>query len=182
MALCGFVALVFMTILPGSIRAETPEADLSDRQQALNELALDIISEHPNIPHIASDQARNRVGRATFIDVREAKEFAVSRIPGAVHINDAEALIAFAREHDQPLVLYCSVGQRSAEFTRVLHEAGLDHAVNFVGSIFAWGNLQYGLEDDLGPVDHVHPYSWLWGWQYLDKQLHAYEGRSAATH
>ena len=177
--LCVVLAACYLIGASGAAGSPAPgsviSAVVSDRQRALNELVQDIREAYPEIAHIDVEEALQRHGKATFVDVRETKEFAVSRIPGAVHIGDAEALLAYARAHSGPLVLYCSVGQRSADFTRLLHEAGHSQAVNFGGSIFAWGNHRLPLENDSGAVEAVHPFDWFWGWRYLDADLHATE-------
>ncbi|MEM9620031.1 MAG: rhodanese-like domain-containing protein [Pseudomonadota bacterium] len=165
------VGLFCAVLVP--VQAEQP----SPRQAALTDLARDIVEQYPDIPHVDVHALQDRLAGVTLIDVREPAEFAVSRIPGAININDADTLLAFARTHDKPLVLYCSVGRRSADFTELLHRAGEAQAVNFVGSIFAWGNQGMALEDDQGTTDAVHPYNWFWGWRYLDAQLHASKPR-----
>ena len=146
----------------------------SARQQALTELTEEIRRDHPRIPHLDIEEVRAQGDNIVFIDVREPREYAVSHIPGAIHINDRDSLLSFAQEHsDTTLVLYCSVGRRSAELTDYLHEQGALQAVNFVGSIFAWGNQNLPLKNEDGPTKFVHPYNWFWGWQYLDAELHA---------
>lgn len=70
-----------------------------------------------------------------LVDVRADRESAVSMIPGAI--------TAAAYERDphawagQRIVPYCTVGFRSARYTRRLLRRGVD-AVNFHGSIMGW--------------------------------------------
>jgi rhodanese-related sulfurtransferase len=70
-----------------------------------------------------------------LVDVRSARETAVSIIPGAV-TRDAYERNA-SRYRDYRIVPYCTVGVRSGRYTRKLLEQGVD-AVNFEGSIIAW--------------------------------------------
>ncbi len=152
-------------------------AEVSARQAALSKLAQEIVSDHPDIPHIGLGALREKTEQVLLIDVREPKEFAVSRIPGAINISAPEALLQYAQNHDGPLVLYCSVGRRSADLTAYLHAQGITHATNFVGSILPWGNAGLPLLDDQGATELVHPNNWFWGWQYLDDALHATKPR-----
>ena len=146
-----------------------PPAGADDQpQSALAGLMDEIEQKYPNTPHIRLDQAKARLSTAIFVDVRQPQEYAVSRIPGAINVHDPDELLAFASATNEPIVLYCSVGYRSAERAKQLRDAGLTNVTNFTGSIFAWANENLRLEDDLGPTDDVHPYNWYWGWRYLD--------------
>jgi len=106
-----------------------------------------------------------------LIDVREAEEFAVSHIPGAINISSKSALLDFAKNSDRDIVLYCSVGRRSAKLTEYLHGNGQSQASNFSGSIFEWANHGRALQNKEGPVKAVHPYNWYWGWRYLRDEV-----------
>ena len=154
-------------------------AEQQARQEALFQLTQDIRAEFADIPHWDLPQLQQHLSDVVLIDVREPKEFAVSRIPGAHNITERSALAAFVRQQDKPVVLYCSVGWRSAELTAYLHELNQTQVVNFAGSIFAWGNSGGALEDELGPVKRVHPYNWFWGWRYLSSELHATKARTS---
>ncbi|MEM6999711.1 MAG: rhodanese-like domain-containing protein [Pseudomonadota bacterium] len=174
----GSTGLLVYLCLAWFAPAGVAQSGVSERHGALLKLADEIVRQHPNISHINLLEAQARQGKVTFIDVRTPGEFAVSRIPGAINISDGQALLEYARQHpQQQLVLYCSVGRRSAKFTELLHSQGVSQASNFVGSIFAWGNVGLGLENDAGMTKAVHPFNWFWGWRYLDASLHASQPR-----
>ena len=154
------------------IQAPHALSQSSAQEIALHELAQEIRSDHPDVPHLNLDEVLHRMGQFTLIDVRDPKEFEVSQIPGAVNIHEPEALLKFANEHQGDLLLYCSVGLRSAQLTELLHSQGATHATNFVGSIFAWGNQGLTLTNEQGETDFVHPYNWFWGWRYLNSDRH----------
>ena len=98
-------------------------------------------------------------GRApTLIDVRGPAERAVSTLPGAIDLDRFEADPAL---HDQPVVLYCTIGARSGEAARKLRAQGVD-AHNLVGSILAWTHAQGPLENAEGPTRAVHVYGATW--------------------
>ena len=57
---------------------------------------------------------------------------------------------AFAR--DTPIVVYCSVGYRSARVARWLGRQGFTNVRNLDGSLFAWANEGRPMEADGRPV------------------------------
>ena len=76
-----------------------------------------------------------------LIDVREPNEWDIVNIPGAVLIPKGEFLSGKALESlptDQPIVLHCKVGGRSAEVLAVVKGAGYSDAVHVGGGILAW--------------------------------------------
>lgn len=109
-----------------------------------------------------------------LIDTRSAAEFADSRLPGALHVPSAGAVLALLErmpQHGQ-VVLYCSVGYRSAALaqqlqTRLRGQKAPDF-FNLEGSLFEWANRGLPLEDARGPTQQVHPYDARWG-VYLDR-------------
>ncbi|CAN5567124.1 adenylyltransferase/sulfurtransferase MoeZ [soil metagenome] len=84
-------------------------------------------------------------GRRTFtlVDVREPNEYEINRIPGSVLIPKGEFLSGEALgklPQDQPVVLHCKVGARSAEALAVMHGAGFADSVHVGGGVVAWVN------------------------------------------
>jgi rhodanese-related sulfurtransferase len=79
---------------------------------------------------------------SVLIDVREDDEWAAGRIDGSVHVpmNLVPQRLNYEPEtfaSDQPLVIVCAVGGRSAHVTAWLLQNGVD-AVNLDGGISAW--------------------------------------------
>ena len=82
--------------------------------------------------------------------------------PGAEAASLASALAGVDRQRD--VVVYCSVGVRSAGVARRLREAGFAHIENLEGSIFAWANEGRPIVTASGaPAATVHPYDAVWG-------------------
>lgn len=105
-----------------------------------------------------------------LVDVRESREFAVSRLPGAVRLDpeagDEEALgLIRAHRAGRPVLFYCSVGVRSSELAqrlqRQLAKEGAPSA-NLAGGIFAWAKQGRALESPEGPTRRVHGYDRTW--------------------
>ena len=106
-----------------------------------------------------------------LIDVRKAKEFRVSRIPGAVNQTRFGKIRDLIQDPNKKAVLYCSVGYRSAKLVEKLKAKGFNEAYNLTGSIFEWANQGNRLVNDQGETLFVHPYNDHWG-QLLDANRH----------
>ncbi len=123
-----------------------------------------------------------------LVDVREADEYAVSRLDGALRIDpgasasDVAALIG-KRAAGAEIVFYCSVGQRSSAMAQRAQSAlarGGAHGVhNLQGGIFAWRNGKRPVVNDWGPTEYVHPYNEKWGRLLDNADLGAYSPQGA---
>ena len=98
------------------------------------------------------DAVRGRLDRGErfhLVDVREDDEVAVDRIAGARHIGrgvlerDVETLIP---GKDEPIVLYCGGGFRSALAADNLQRMGYTNVVSMDGGIRAWREAHYPIE------------------------------------
>jgi rhodanese-related sulfurtransferase len=99
-----------------------------------------------------------------LVDVRTEAEWNVSHLPGARRVEPgAAAEAAFPRlDKAAPIVTYCAIGYRSAEFATRLKAAGFSNVRNLEGSIFEWGNEHRPLVHDGQTVTKVHPYDRFW--------------------
>lgn len=98
-----------------------------------------------------------------LLDVRQATEYAVSHLPGARHLPTVAAIQAVYPALDSPLILYCSVGYRSARLAQQLQVVGYSRVLNLEGSIFEWHNRGYPIVANNTPTQRVHPYNQTWG-------------------
>ncbi|HEY5171569.1 MAG TPA: molybdopterin-synthase adenylyltransferase MoeB [Acidimicrobiia bacterium] len=95
------------------------------------------------IREIQPADAEPRVGKATFLDVRELDEFEQGMIPGAVFIprghleSQVENKIP---DHDAPVIVYCAGGIRSAFAAKTLHDLGYTDVVSMAGGFGRWKN------------------------------------------
>lgn len=133
----------------------------------------------PGLPQIEVDALARELAvpdapPLVLLDVRTAREHAVSHLPGAHHAPDLPAALAVlaGRPADTRIVAYCSVGVRSARLAAALRERGFERVGNLRGSIFAWANRGLPLRDARGPVRQVHPFDAAWG-RLLDPALRA---------
>lgn len=141
----------------GSIEP-TSDAEKLDRIDAMT---ADIAADFPNVP-VVSPRELDRLLKSldvVVVDAREERERAVSIIPGAIA---HEAFDATKSEFaDQRVVVYCTIGQRSAQYVQQLREAGID-AWNLEGSIVAWTHVGGELVNDDGPTRRLHVYGARW--------------------
>ena len=137
-----------------------------------------IAARYPGVPHIGTDSLARRLEeraapRPLLLDVRTRKEYAVSHLPGAVYAGpEGEAISTDSLSRGTPIVVYCSVGYRSAGVVERLEEAGFTNVSNLKGSIFRWANEGRPLYRASERVFQVHPYDEKWG-RLLDESLHA---------
>ena len=141
---------------------------------------------YSDIGHLSPDallKMEGHSGQLILLDAREAEEFEVSRIPGAIRI-DPEAttrqfLAAAGDPSGKTLVVYCSVGARSSALVRRVRERlqqkGAKGVYNLSGGIFRWHNEQRHLIDDAGGTDYVHKFDGYWG-QLVHRQELAVPG------
>lgn len=130
-----------------------------------------IDSRFPNIPTVEIDVLEIWKHREDIllIDVREKEEFLVSHLMGAKNRTSVEDFQHTSK--DKRMVLYCSVGYRSAKLVHALKQAGFSRVYNLRGSIFAWANAGKPVYRTGKITTFVHPYNEIWG-QLLDKKYH----------
>lgn len=157
------------------------------RWSAVNRM---IEAQYPGVPTVTTDSLAERLGdaeadtavvRPMLLDARAPEEYAVSHLPGARPIDpEADAYPALdSLARDTPIVVYCSVGYRSAGVTSRLREAGFTDVANLEGSIFRWANEGRPVYRSGKRVATVHPFDSQWG-QLLTDSLHAYGPPAAA--
>ena len=115
--------------------------------------------------------------RPVIFDARTSGEFHVSHLRGAVQISNAKAATkalarlldadeSTANDSDQTvpaIVVYCSVGYRSAKVVDQLIKKGVQNIYNLEGSIFQWFNEGRPVYRGDVQVDEVHPFDATWG-------------------
>jgi rhodanese-related sulfurtransferase len=83
-------------------------------------------------------EARELVGTAAFLDVREAYEYDAGHVEGALHIPIGEVAARWEEvPRDRQVVVVCQVGQRSGLVAEFLRARGL-RAHNLEGGLEAW--------------------------------------------
>ncbi len=78
-------------------------------------------------------------GAITLIDVREPREFAAERIPGALNFPLSTFEPAAVPHHpDRPVVFHCQAGRRSEKAAALAREAGAGGDRHLAGGLNAW--------------------------------------------
>lgn len=76
---------------------------------------------------------------AAVIDVRTAAEYRTGHIPGSLNVPlDTLQQVSAAWNKDQPVVVYCATGARSAQAAAYLVGAGFRKVYDLTGGIAAW--------------------------------------------
>ena len=134
--------------------------------------------EYPGIEFISSAQLFQKYQDESaeiplVIDVREDDEFLISHLENAVNLETGELISRIVADKDAPIVVYCSVGYRSAGVAVELAELGYSNVVNLRHSLFEWANNDYPMVNGAGDTEKVHPFNDAWG-VLVEKSRHLY--------
>jgi len=133
-----------------------------------DEIEQEIRASFPDVETITVAELAQRLRDGTappLLDVRTREEYAVSHLPHAGRATTIEESFAVLDgvSQDREVVVYCSVGYRSAELARALRAQGFTNVKNLEGSIFEWANEGHPLEREGLEVGVVHPFDENWG-------------------
>ena len=100
-----------------------------------------------------------------LIDARTKPEYQVSHLRDALLIDPSRPSLRPLKTlaKNDPIVVYCSVGYRSARLAHWLGGQGYTNVRNLAGSIFQWANEDRPVFRDDRPTTEVHPYDRRWG-------------------
>ena len=141
-----------------------------------------IQSEFPGVQSVSTDVVFtwfevSDVKRPIIVDVRKDVEFRVSHLDNALHLESAEAISSVISERglgkDTEIIVYCSVGYRSASVAAELQARGFTKVLNLEHSLFEWANKGYPMTSASGSTNKVHPFNKAWS-VLIDDSLHAY--------
>jgi rhodanese-related sulfurtransferase len=139
-------------------------------------LKLLIRTQFPKVRHISVNELANWLesdlvelptkGRSpVLLDARTEAEYAVSHLENAERIDpERQDFSNLKLPLETPIVVYCSVGYRSARVVDRLQHAGFTQVMNLEGSIFQWANQGKPIYSQGQSVRRVHPYSPAWGY------------------
>jgi sulfur-carrier protein adenylyltransferase/sulfurtransferase len=95
------------------------------------------------IQEAAPTEVEPRLGSSTFIDIREQDEYEQGTIPGSLFIPRGHLESKIENQvvdKDQPIVLFCASGVRSAFGTDTLNQLGYTNVTNMTGGFQQWKN------------------------------------------
>jgi rhodanese-related sulfurtransferase len=120
--------------------------------------------EYPDVANI-STQELAKLTNVVLLDVRTLDEYKASHLPSAERFDESNSVAAkdlFAKlSKNAPIVVYCSVGVRSAAAAKRLTAQGYTQVKNLRGSAFMWANEGRPLEGPSAPK--LHPFNSRWG-------------------
>lgn len=133
--------------------------------------------EFPAVSFISTQQLNEsrqaKTSSPKVFDVREPEEFAVSHLPGAINNSQSADIAELVSNKNTEIVVYCSVGYRSAAVADELASLGYTNVRNLKHSIFEWAEKGYPLVNSEGSIESVHPFNRAWG-ALIDDSLHQY--------
>ena len=150
------LAVVLITLgLASRLRPETLAPLIEARFPEVEWIDAETLYQSMNAPESAAP---------LLLDVRTEEEFAVSHLRGAVRVEPGQReLESLAIDRDLTVVVYCSVGYRSAAIVDALRASGASDVRNLTGGIFAWANEGRPVFKNGQPATTVHSYGPLWG-------------------
>ena len=97
------------------------------------------------VPHITATELKQRLDQGDdiqIIDVREAHELAVAKMPGTIHIPLGQVVSRMSEiDPNRETVVHCKMGGRSAKAIEALKRSGFTgNLINLHGGITAWSN------------------------------------------
>ena len=96
-----------------------------------------------SIPHISAVELKQRLDQGEdiqIVDVREAHELAIAKMPGTIHIPLGQVVSRMSDiDPNRETVVHCKMGGRSAAAIAALKRAGFTGSLtNLTGGIIAW--------------------------------------------
>ncbi len=97
------------------------------------------------MPEITATELKQRLDRGDdiqIIDVREADEVAIAKMPGTTHIPLGQVVNRMTEiDSNRDTVVHCKMGGRSAKAIEALKRSGFSgNLINLKGGITAWSN------------------------------------------
>ena len=105
------------------------------------ELLAQVKSEIDEISTIEAHERLESSDGSLFVDVREPDEWDEGHVPGAIYTGRGRLesrIEGLVPDKSRPLVVYCSVGSRSAFAAKALEELGYADVVNLAGGFADW--------------------------------------------
>jgi rhodanese-related sulfurtransferase len=114
---------------------------------------------------LASWLADSSRQQPVLLDARTETEYSVSHLADAARIDPYRPLLRplKGQQQDVPIVVYASVGYRSARVADWLKRQGYTNVQNLEGGIFRWANEGRPIFRQGGATTEVHPYQPRWG-------------------
>ncbi len=113
----------------------------------------DLIAEaKEQIQEVSPEDVKAMIARGdkvVYLDVREPNEWNLGRIPGAVHLprGNLETKIEALVDRQQPVVVYCARGNRSALAALTMKQMGYEKVSSMARGFGGWIDVNGEVED-----------------------------------
>lgn len=172
-----FIIWLAAILLTGLLALKLEHCSYAQLQESLSMKGITkkISSKFPQINHITTSDLAARLNQADatnstlLIDSRAPEEFKISHLADAKNLqtlDEVKSYLAGLPTPPESIVVYCSVGYRSADLATQIKAANITSSPiqNLLGSIFAWANEGRPLiKDENTSTTKVHPYDKKWG-------------------
>lgn len=162
--LCFSLLLVIALTIPALAQVVSP-----------NSLRAAIDARYPGVSWVSTSRLAHWMSHpeernVVILDIREQNEFAISHLQGAQRVApNRRQFDSLGLQPSATIVVYCSVGYRSAEMALRLQEAGFPNVYNLQGGIFQWANEGRTVYRGARVVHQVHPYDATWGRMLMEQ-------------
>jgi len=154
---------MFLWILTFLISTSTM-AEISFEGKSFDDVAMELNKKH-NVLYKTTYELKDKIDQYIVLDARDQKEFNVSHIKNAIHVGFKDFDYKSIRPMLTPnkeIVVYCSIGYRSAVVAQKLMDKG-HKAFNFYGGIFDWFNRGNPIVDNENKLtERIHGYNKKW--------------------
>jgi rhodanese-related sulfurtransferase len=101
-----------------------------------------------------------------LLDARTLSEYNISHLYQAQPVSeDLDSLESYLNlTQNRPIVVYCSIGYRSALMVKQIQNKGKKDVFNLNGSLFQWVTNGYKVYQGKQVVKQIHPYNNTWQW------------------
>lgn len=153
------IPLTLSTLLLSLTGCINPQK-VGDPKKVVSAMANTIEKQFSETPQMTIEDFLKKKNDVILVDVRDEKEMKVSIIPGAITRKEFES--QRSKYKDKKIVAYCTIGQRSTEYTKELKKEGFD-AYNLKESILGWTHRKLPLVTPEGKeTKKVHVYDEPW--------------------
>ena len=166
----NYLSYFFGVFLVFSCKAQEPIKQLCANPQ-FNEEVHSLINY--TVPVISVETLADAKDDYILIDVRDKKEYQISHIKGARHIDWSKIKKTdLDLDKNTKIVLYCSIGYRSEKAGEDLQKLGYSQVYNLYGSIFEWANQGFPVVNQEGiETNKIHTYNKKWSKWVLEESL-----------
>ena len=129
----------------------------------------DVLKKHnrSDIPYISVQELAMSKTKAKILDARSFEEYKVSHLKDAVFVDfknfNLKKTTQLFPNKNEIIVVYCSIGVRSAKIAQQLKDEGYTNVFNLYGGIFEWKNNNFSVFDlNEKATEKVHVYDKNW--------------------